>query len=134
MASNIFFNKLVNIFGIVLSVILCIILIIMVGSELISPIIAKSLARDQKNIKTNGCLIYGGKSKHGSVLYSLNSQMSRDIDDLAVDQFPFAQKWKSYDVDFRRNFHINYANNCFKVKYISTKLLWLDVDFIYDVE
>lgn len=127
-------NLTINIAGITLSIMLCAILIKVIGGLLISPIIAKHLAKNQANIKANGCLRYSGNSKHGVSLYSLNGQTSSRIRHITINNSPFQNKWKSYQSDFNMSFDKKYAEKCFSVKYVSAKLFWFTTDFIYDTE
>ncbi len=75
-----------------------------------------------------------GRNKYGGSIYSLNGQMSRNMINLTIEQFPFYDKWSNFNKNFESDFDEKYSKECFKVKYISTKTLWFSVDFIYDVD
>lgn len=131
-----FYNKeaLLNIFGVVIAFIAITIMIWIISPTLISPLIVKHKAKYHSNIKAGGCLRQKGKSKHGVALYSLNGQMSKRMWHLTVKDFPFHKKWSKFNQNFDVNFDEKYSKECFRVKYVSTKFLWLDIDFIYDTE
>ncbi len=128
---------LVGMIGIILMCILIVGQIQFYAWEYYSPFLAKNLAKDERNIKNNGCLIYAGKFNNHTDMYSLNGQTSNRLEALTVKEFPFLKKWQSYDTKFYLDFPKKYSSKskeCFKVKYISTKTLWFNVDFIYDVD
>lgn len=123
--------------GVILMCILIVWQIQFYAREYYSPFLAKKLAKDERNIKNDGCLIYAGQWNNRLDVYSLNGKRTNRLESLTTKEFPFLKKWKSYDIKFRMDFEENYSSKskeCFKVKYISTKTLWFDVDFIYDVD
>lgn len=127
-------KTLVGIVGVILIIIAIIASIRIVAPNCISPFIAKKMVKNTNNIRNNGCVMQKGRNKYGGALYSINGQMPQNMLKLTTKDFPFHRKWSKFNQNFDVDFDKKYSKECFKVKYISTKTLWFNVDFIYDVD
>lgn len=85
-------HRLVGIIGVILMCILIVGQIEFYTRKYYSPFLAKNLAKDKRNIKNNGCLIYAGKFNNHTNMYSLNRQTSNVLEALTTKEFPFLKK------------------------------------------
>lgn len=129
-------NLIENIIGIAILIFSIVFLFVMVGIPMISSFQVAQLAKDYKNIRDDGCLLYASKSdKHGSLMFYLNQkgpytlrqisiypekssrQLGKLIDESGLSYYDFASV---------------YSKECIRVRYIHSKTLWASGDDLYD--
>lgn len=105
---------------------------------IISSIKVAYLAKDPKNIRDNGCLLYANKAtKYGEPMLYLNQQGPYTLRQLSINPDDFGKKLAklikesgiSYD-EFRKI----HRKKCIQVRYIHSKVLWVSSDDIYDLQ
>lgn len=122
---------ILNFLGVILLIFLIIICVNSIVNILGPSMIIPSLAKNQKNIKSNGCLRYAKQGKHNVTMFYLNQRGPIYLRNITMKEFPFTRKWNSYDSVFFMEFKHKYTIKCFKVKYIHHEYFG---EYIYDVE
>lgn len=82
-------HRLVGTIGVILTCILIVWQIQFYAREYYSPFLAKKLAKDERNIKNDGCLIYAGQWNNRLDVYSLNGKRTNRLESLTIKEFPF---------------------------------------------
>ncbi len=105
---------------------------------MISSMQVAQLAKNPKNIRDNGCLLYANKTaKHGIPMFYLNQKGPYTLRQLAIKPDDLSRKMgKLIDdsgLSYHEFLHIH-TKECIKVRYIHSKTLWISGDDIYDLQ
>ena len=110
---------------------------VFIGIPKISLIQATKLAKNPKNIRNNGCLLYAGVTdKYGASMFSLNQQGPYTLGELSIKS-DFSRKiGKLID---ESNLSYNefvkiHTKECIRVRYIHYELLGVSRNHIYDLQ
>ncbi|AWY19316.1 hypothetical protein DQF64_01435 [Moraxella bovis] len=125
-----------DIFGSILLVCSLVFLFVVAGIPMIASVKVSQLAKDYKNIRDDGCLLYASKSdKHGGSMFYLNQKGPYTLRQISI--YPeksdrqlgklIRESGLSY-YDFERV----YSKECIRVRYIHSKTLWASGDHLYD--
>ncbi len=129
-------NLIENIIGIALLIFGIAVLFVFAGIPMIASVKVAQLAKDYKNIRDDGCLLYASKSdKHGSLMFYLNQQGPYTLRQISI--YPdkaSLQLGKLIDesgLSFY-DFASIHSKECIRVRYIRSKTLWASGDHLYD--
>lgn len=129
-------NLIENIIGIALLIFFIVFLFVFVGIPMISSFQVAQLAKDYKNIRNDGCLLYASKSdKHGGSMFYLNQQGPYTLRQISI--YPdksSRQLGKLIDESGLSyyDFASIHSKECIRVRYIRSKTLWVSGDHLYD--
>ncbi len=129
-------NLIENIIGIALLIFFIVFLFVFVGIPMISSFQVAQLAKDYKNIRDDGCLLYASKSdKHGSLMFYLNQQGPYTLRQISI----YPDKSSRQLGKLIRESGLSYydfasihSKECIRVRYIHSKTLWVSGDDLYD--
>lgn len=108
----------------------------MVGIPMISSFQVAQLAKNPKNIRDDGCLLYASKSdKHGSLMFYLNQKGPYTLRQISIyPEKSSRQLGKLIDESGLSYYEFVsvYSKECIRVRYIHSKTLWASGDHLYD--
>lgn len=129
-------NLIENIIGIAILIFFIVFLFVMVGIPMISSFQVAQLAKNPKNIRDDGCLMYASKSdKHGGSMFYLNQKGPYTLRQISI----YPEKSSRQLGKLIRESGLSYydfvgvhSKECIKVRYIHSKTLWAFGDHLYD--
>lgn len=135
-------NKLtINFYDIFGIFILFLVLLSTLGLDMpryISNYQVQKLAKDYRNIKSDGCLMYANVTdKHGGSMFYINQKGAYTLKQITFEDFPFEKRFSKLIKDDNINYYEFkkiHTKECIKVRYVHHKFLWVSGDYIYDFQ
>ncbi|AWY19315.1 hypothetical protein LP123_12900 [Moraxella bovis] len=129
-------NLIASIIGIALSIFgIAFLFVFMIIPMILSSKIAH-LAKNPKNIRDDGCLMYASKSdKHGSLMFYLNQKGPYTLRQISIYPEKSSRKLGKLIDESGLSYHefaSIHSKECIKVRYVSGKFLWVSSADIYD--
>lgn len=94
------------------------------------------LAKDPKNIRDDGCLMYASKSdKHGSLMFYLNQKGPYTLRQISINPEQSDRQLGKLIRESGLSYYDFvgvHSKECIRVRYIHNKTLWASGDDIYD--
>lgn len=130
--------QLIHIFAYILLVFFMLFVFVFAGIPMLSSMQVAKLAKNPKNIRDNGCLLYADKTdKHGGSMFYLNQKGPYTLRQLAIKPDDLSRKMGKLIDDSGLSYYEFvgvHSKECIKVRYIHNKILWASGDKIYDLQ
>lgn len=129
-------NLIENIIGVAILIFFIVFLFVMVGIPMIASVKVSQLAKDYKNIRDDGCLLYANKTdKHGGSMFYLNQKGPYTLRQISIYPEKSDQQLGKLIRESGLSYYEFvgvYSKECIKVRYIHSKTLWASGDHLYD--
>lgn len=131
-------KRIAHIFAYILLALFIPFVFVIAGIPMISSMQVVKLAKNPKNIRDNGCLLYANKTdKYGGSMFYLNQKGPYTLRQLSINPDDSSKKLAKLIRESGLSYYEFvgvHSKECIKVRYIHNKILWASGDKIYDFQ